>query len=243
MTIHITPGLDMGHMGLPKWPQMVVRGQSVTVDQAKEIIRRTDTAFTRSLSGNDHETVRLIATKLGLPSSMYHLPGNWDRGPVDWEAAEVFRELWGTIQTEYVHNNWVSSAFVFGPHGWCHPNGTICYDDNVGKWPDLDEIVKDWDALATAFPFLELTATLMDGESCEDNTSPVVTLMVKDGTVTVCPPERQPVVVPRDMGAALSALFQNIPGQECGIPMEWIDEWGAQHWTKVQAQTAGKTGE
>lgn len=238
MTVHITPGLDMRYMGLPKWPQMIVRGQPVTVGQAKEIIRRTDYAFTGVLSGNDHATIRIIATKLGLPSAMYHHPSNRD-DKFDWEAAADFRELWGTIPTDYVTNNWVSSAFVYGPHGWCHPDGTISYDDNVGKWPNLDDIIKDWDTLAAAFPFLDLTVTLMNGESCEDDTRPVVTLKVRNGNVTVCPPE--PAVdttyPARDLADAIQKLATSgVEGRECGIPMAWIDEWGAQHWDKVRAQ-------
>lgn len=245
MSIHITSGLNTSRMGLPKWPQMVVRGTPVTVDQAKEIIRRTDSSFTLHMSGNDHKTVRLIATKLGLPSFMYYDPKASKEAEMDWGAAVEFRKLWGTISTEYVHNNWVSSAFVFGPHGWCHPDGTIRYDDNVGKWPGVDDIINDWDTLATEFPFLDLTATLMSGESCEDDTHAVVTLKVKNGTVTVCPPE--PIVnsdsPPRDLGAAVDAMFVRAPGRECGIPMEWIDEWAAQHWAKVQAlQVSGGAG-
>ncbi len=30
---------------LPKWPQMLVTGDSLTIEQAKEIIRRTDRFF------------------------------------------------------------------------------------------------------------------------------------------------------------------------------------------------------
>jgi hypothetical protein len=36
--------------GLPKWPQMRVEGVPVTLEQAKEIIRRTDTFFTPPLT-------------------------------------------------------------------------------------------------------------------------------------------------------------------------------------------------
>jgi hypothetical protein len=231
----------MRYMGLPKWPQMIVRGNPVTLDQAKEIIRRTDDSLTCHLSGNDHATVRLIAKKLGLPSSMYTARGGDPKGPDDWQAAEEYRTLWGAIPTEYVRNNWVSSSYIYGPHGWCHPDGTISFDHNVGKWPDLDDIIKDWDTLATAFPFLELTVTLMNGEACEDNTSPVVTLKVKGGDVTVCAPEPAPDLMPTPDHIALwrNAMSDEV-GRECGIPMAWIDEWGAQHWDKVRPSRSRK---
>lgn len=40
-----------------KWPQMLTTGEKLTVDQAKEIIRRTDDFFSslsEFSSGNDH---------------------------------------------------------------------------------------------------------------------------------------------------------------------------------------------
>lgn len=242
MSVIITEGLDMRYMGLPKWPQMIVRGHPVTVEQAKEIIRRTDSAFTSHLSGNDHETIREIARRLGLPPAMYSCP---EPGPGNdrdfWQEAAEFREVWGTIPTEYVYNRWVTSAFIFGPAGWCHPDGTISFDHNVGKRPRLDDIIKDWDTLATEFPFLDITVTLMNGESCEEFTSPVVTLKVKDGNVTVCPPEPPSEVVRPNMTVALMrTLGDHPPGYEMGVPWSWIDEWGAQHWDKMRALQASR---
>lgn len=43
---------------LPKWPQMIVTGKPVTIDQAKEIIFRTDSFLTSSdefAGGNNRE--------------------------------------------------------------------------------------------------------------------------------------------------------------------------------------------
>lgn len=243
MTILIPEGLDPRFRALPKWPQMIVRGKPVTVDQAKEIIRRTDRSFTSHLSGNDHKTIRKIALKLGMPpGSFTAFDELYDRAAdskidwgVAWKQARDFRELWGALPTEYVYNNWVSSSFVHGPYGWCHPDGTIEYHYNVGKWPSVESVAKDWDTIATAFPFLDLTVTLLSGENCEDGTEPVVTLKIKDGNVTVCPPEPLSEPVPRrDVAEALLRMGGDIEGRECGIPMEWIDEWGAQHRDKVR---------
>ena len=36
----------MTYPGLPKWPQMYTTGLPVAIEQAKEIIRRTDSYFT-----------------------------------------------------------------------------------------------------------------------------------------------------------------------------------------------------
>lgn len=49
---------ELLNLGLPKWPQMIVTGQSVTVDQAKNIILRTDSFLTdpyKWSGGNNHK--------------------------------------------------------------------------------------------------------------------------------------------------------------------------------------------
>lgn len=146
--------------GLPKWPQMIVRGTAVTVEQAKEIIRRTDRSFTGTLSGNDHATNRVIVKKIGMPAGTFYDPR--DRAPnYDWDAVETFRTAWGAIYTEYVTNDWIACSFIGGPHGWCHPDGTVFFSDNVGKYPGVEDVARDWAAILSEFPFLDLTATLM----------------------------------------------------------------------------------
>ena len=240
MTVITAPNVDTNRMGLPKWPQMIVRGQPVTVDQAKEIIRRTDSAFVHSLSGNDHETIKTIAQKLALPSAMWFDQDNRRDWSVQdfhktWEDAQHYRDVWGVISTEYVRNEWVSSAFIFGPNGWCHPDGTIAFDHNVGKYPSVEAVANDWDLLVTAFPFLDLTATLMSGEGCEDDIRPVATIRVKDGVVTICNPETPPEVIRPDFSKAIQIINSEDLGREMGIPMAWIDEWGAMQWEKIRA--------
>ena len=112
------------------------------------------------------------------------------------------------IETNYVRNTWIGSSFVHGPHGWCHPDGQIDHIDNVGKWPSVEEIRDDWQMLATAFPFLILTATLMSGESCEDDTKPIVTMSVADGRVSLMAPNVGDIVVPRrEFGTAAMTLL------------------------------------
>ena len=39
---------------LPKWPQCIITGERVTLEQADEIIRRTDTFLTFGFGGNDN---------------------------------------------------------------------------------------------------------------------------------------------------------------------------------------------
>lgn len=169
--------------GLPKWPQMLVTGAPIAQTQALEIIRRTDNFFSFP-HGNDHAFVEEAIRLIGFPKEPVD-PRRKGSDPKAeekffdalnkfWENQAQWKEDWGHLGTQYVRNDWVSSCFISGPHGWCHPDGTISFADNVGKWPSVEEIKNDWEILAKAFPFLEVEITLMNKESCEEDSQPVV---------------------------------------------------------------------
>jgi len=241
---------DLINRYLPKWPQMIVSGVSVTPEQAKEIIRRTDNFFTSGYGGNDHEYDFGVKILLGMP--VYQRNDGYCRNretarkygidlPVQPEKymevieAEIkWREEWGCLHTNYVRNAWVSSSFIFGPHGWCHPDGQIGYIDNVGKWPSVEEILEDWKLLAAAFPFLDIAVTLMDGEESENGKNPVVGIRVENGEAVLVEPEvtteyhlRGHKDIPHiDRGEhRFGEIFGNPRHREHGLPGEWFLEW------------------
>jgi hypothetical protein len=135
--------------------------------------------------------------------------------------------------TEYVQNSWISTSFIGGPHGWCWPDGRIAYVDNVGKWPSVEAVLRDWSTLAEAFPFLDLAATLINGECCED-TVPIVTILVKGGVTSVEDGSLRfhaafPAAVPRfdtdfdrifDLEHSYEHSYEHGP-----IPDAWYMEW------------------
>lgn len=218
--------------GLPKWPQMIVTGKPVTVEQAKEIIFRTDRFMTDASEysgGNARDFNAAYRTKAGLDLLMEErtYPEGHKYMSTDWEKQERLYEKAGFISTGYVHNDWASCAFIFGPHGWCHPNGTIAFADNVGKWPSIEEVYQDWAAIAHAFPFLDINVTLMSGESCEDDTEPVINFRVLDGEVTVREPDLsvheggRPAE--RDIEEAIKWI--GMSGGELGLPRQWYDDY------------------
>jgi hypothetical protein len=216
--------------GLPKWPQMYTTGKPVTVEQAKEIIRRTDSFFYHGMGGNDRAFNERLAKRVGMPMYNYEMKepeGGWR---AFWQSCDEWRKRWGVIATEYVRNSWVSCAYIFGPHGWCHPDGTISFVDNVGKWPDVADIIDEWMTLAQAFPFIELAATLMDGEHCEDHIEPVVTILVKDGTVRAVKGDlKHHVPYPNPPRRKIDDVSAMLPllglANEHGVPTSWHDEW------------------
>lgn len=213
---------------LPKWPQMYTTGKPVTVDQAKEIIRRTDTFFT-GYGGNDHEFV-------SRAKAMFKFVEYVDLERYSYEEYRAYIDTWLAkwqyVETGYVHNSWISCAFVGGPHGWMSPTGEIGFTDNVGKWPSADTILSDWSLLAAAWPFLDVGVTLMSGEDCEADKKPVISFQVKDGAVTVFLPgetnvhEGHPVPHHRDDSAAMLSVILLSPAQrEHGISPAWLADW------------------
>lgn len=216
---------------------MRVSGSPVTPEQAKEIIRRTDRFFTHASGGNDHAWDERMASSFGMRHFYTYAKA---QKKMTWEETHALRNVWdakwGVIPTQYVHNNWLSSNFVGGPHGWCHPSGAISFSDNVGKWPSAEELQEDWQLLATAFPFLYLAVTFMSGESCEEDTTPVVTFLVRGGTVMVVPgdlanhSEFAPITPRTDADYLFGFYDKNLGEWSCAhehgpIPEEWYQEW------------------
>jgi len=215
---------DLLNRGLPKWPQMIVTGPRLREDLALEVVRRTDSWFVSGHGCNDRDGDRRLAQRFRMP----HFRDYSVREPegfdwrAHWDRGERWKKAWGVVETQYVHNTWVGSSFIFGPYGWCRPDGQIYYSDNVGKYPSVQEIRADWQTLATAFPFLVLTVTLMSGEGCDDDTHPVVAMEVADGQVKLKEPNVGDHGAPRrDFGVATiaaialpSALRERYPFRE-----------------------------
>jgi hypothetical protein len=214
--------VDYMQLPLPKWPQMVVSGVSVTVEQAKEIILRTDDFLTSisKYAGGNHDTFNnSYREAAGLIGE-------------DWELEHYVRDEIGYIETSFVFNNWASSSYIAGPHGWCNPTGRIHFNHNVGKWPEVSDIYADWVMIARAFPFLELSATLTNGEWSEENTSAVCTIYVKNGTVEVKEPSDVSLSIGCDENVSFEKLVEILGSRnifddrtEIGLPLDWYDDY------------------
>lgn len=208
---------------LPKWPQMIVTGRPVKEVQARGIIRRTDTFFTHGYTGNDHEWDDEVKKAVGLPIG---------RPSLDvYDQEDAWKRKWECVSTQYVHNSWISCPFIFGPHGWCHPDGQIGFEDNVGKWPSVIDILEDWSELAREFPFLDLGVTLMNLESGENDKRPVVDMRVRDGRVSLLEigsdvhGSRVPAPTERkSLGLMLHGRHRQ---RESAIPEAWLPVWAA----------------
>jgi hypothetical protein len=225
--------LDLLSVGLPKWPQMVATGSPVTVEQAKEIIRRTDRFFESPeyAGNNEHHRARLMKL-FGIPTAARD--ADTDTRIKVYDRQRRWRDRWDYVGTAYVHNDWIACSYIGGPYGWCHLDGTIGFAENVGKWPSVDSIQHDWQVLLDAFPFLNIGVTLMDREQCEEGGRPLVSMAVGNGQVLLLDPaeanvhEGHQLSKPIDSMSFMTrrfAVFGGV-GLECAVPDDWFQEWG-----------------
>jgi hypothetical protein len=189
---------DFFQKPLPKWPALLVQGEKVTIEQAKEIIIRTDSFY---FSSNDGAfTAELNNVVYGVRSASVKLIEDlqktfgldWNQA---WDYTEEKQSVVGSLELIYLRNNRIVSSWIGGPHGWCDWEGNIQTSNyNIGKWPSIEEIYEEWKIIAHAFPFLKLRSQLMNCETCETDKvdiAPVVEFIVEKGTVIMIEPESQ----------------------------------------------------
>jgi hypothetical protein len=203
--------IDILKRSLPKWSALIVTGEPVTKKQAQEIIIRTSNL---SLSTNDRDFEREAYQEFGVPMTYdgYSHP--------DYDAvSRVAKEL-HLLNLEYLDNNQICSNWISGPHGWISWAGNIgCNSYNIGKWPSIDEVMKDWKEIAKAFPYLSLKCQLFNKEIGEDEASPIVEFHVKNGEVAVLEPQ-SPINNPEELNMKHTAfrLFSSGGERGCTIP-------------------------
>lgn len=174
-----------------KWPCCIITGEPITHEQAMQIIWRTDStmdAWSMNWKGNDQDWSNWFCNIMKAPKRPNYngLEGDAFREAINkhGELCDQFNSLLGHIDLEYLSNDQINSCYIGGPHGWCHPDGYIGYSDNIGKWPSVEEIYQELQAIAEAFPFLTMSVTIMDGEDgyYEDS---VISYEVSNGEVKI----------------------------------------------------------
>lgn len=190
---------EIRNVGLPKWPAFVVLGKPVSKNRAKEIIMRT-TELVWFVS-NDEEFENQIYEYLGFEGEKAKfLPSifsNYETvaARIEKEIKPVFYKdpFYGDADLEYCANHRVISAWIGGAHGWIDWDGNVgCNNYNIGKWPKTEEIFKEWQAIATAFPDIELRCQLfnheVNEEPSEGNSLPLIEFNVKNSKVQAIKP-------------------------------------------------------
>lgn len=184
----------LSSIGLPKWPQLVVTGETVTREQTYEILIRTSGLY---FGCNDQEWEQFCREACGYPNderdAWYKLTGKPFHDAMDafFEKEQTVREQLGILSLNYLGNHQIASAFVHGPYGWLGWDGRIgCHAFNIGKWPDTVEVFNEWAMIAKEWPFLTLTSQLFNKEHVEEGGGPVVEYRVREGVVTAHLPDR-----------------------------------------------------
>jgi len=204
--------ININNVHLPKWAPFFITGADVTVEQAKDIIFRTDTSL-RSISeltfgGNDDKFTKQRIDLFGWTPFLAAEDAAWDcygsseeriralneiiAPNVDfinvWELKTALQKELGMVETEYVRNNWCATSHINGPNGWCSPSGKIYSNGhNFGKWPEVSEVITDWKKLVKAFPYIDVVCTMFNDVT--DFEIPLCTIVVKDGVVTAYEPD------------------------------------------------------
>lgn len=152
----------------PKWTGMLVKGRPVTKEQASEILIRTDNWY---LQTNNIEFELALCKRFNLSD--------------DLDKVEAFKTKLRILYLNFLSNQRICSSWIGGPYGWCDWDGNIfCDNYNLGKWPTAYNIFLDWNIIANAFPFLDLSCQIFDGE-VGDNPKPLLQYDIREGRVDI----------------------------------------------------------
>lgn len=221
---------------LTKWPRLLVRGVTVSEEQADEILIRT--CVPAYLNGNDRQWGMAVRRVMGLqddeaPRELYETGRHEERIAwlkEKWAFNDARSQELGLLGLDYLYTSQIASSWIGGPHGWCDWNGRIfCNTYNIGKWPSTEEVTEEWTDIAEAFPFLDLTAQLISNEGgYEDHPGELAgQWRVKDGAVTHEPePVKQIVPLPTEeeyehaLKWAVADIANGRPDRERGVRLE-----------------------
>lgn len=196
---------------LTKWPRLLVKGAAVTEEQANEILVRT--CVPSYLDVNDKVWAAVVRQIMHFrnssPPQELWLKDRYDERVAwckeRWTHNDARTRELGILGLSYLYNSQIASSWIGGAHGWCGWDGRIfCNTYNIGKWPSSKDVTEEWQEVAEAFPYLDLTAQLVTNEGgYEDHPGELAgEWRVKDGTVTYVPdPVEQIVPLPTEAEA------------------------------------------
>lgn len=207
------------NVGLPKWPAILVKGKSVSTKQAAEIIIRTDSNLPDfTYSCNDNNWIEQLNDLFGF----YKIIGK-EGSREHYDRISRLKEIYRMLDINYLTNDRIASSWIGGTNGWINWDGFVGISNkNIGKYPNTEEVCNEWCTIAEAFPFLNLRCQLMNGESCEDHSVPVIEYIVKDGFVTVCKPGKEISVESPDPIKVFAHSLANGTRSERGTDIEHL---------------------
>lgn len=227
MTGETQDDLDLG-----KWPLMIVRGKKVSLEQAAEIIIRTDDWLP---SSNDRGWVRIVEECLGISGILDTDADDikpWGRHLDLWRCK---REEAGCLPVDYLRTTRIASCYIGGPRGWCDWEGNIASRYCIGKWPSVALVANEWSLIAKAFPYLSLRCQLYHADSIYQDTgvdyelmprvgiTPVVEFVLSDGHVHTIPSPTDRIPLPESENI-MTAMAERTYLSEHGCAIETL-QW------------------
>lgn len=208
---------------LTKWPRLLVAGDPVTREQANEILIRTDDWRPAVNDQVWESATKHLAAEYGMP--IEPTGGGIEALRASWAAMRAWRKRMGVLRLQHLGNARIASSWIGGPHGWCDWDGRIgCSTYNVGKWPTVEELTSDWEAIAAAFPYLKLHAQAV---TAEGEGEVAATWAVRDGRAALVEPVDLVTPVQQlDEFDMIGRIFGS--GGERGVTLERLREALAQ---------------
>ena len=167
---------------LPKWPGLLVVGDSITPEQAEEIIIRTSQVGYNFFDENNNLVAEQIKTiyEESLPPE--------ERISFIKLNEEMYYEKINLLHLSYLRNDRIDSSWIGGLKGWCDWDGTIfCNNFNVGKYPYVVDIINDLKKINKNFPYLNFKLQLLSHEASIEEyineVKPLVSLEINNGQI------------------------------------------------------------
>ena len=225
---------DILDRDLPKWPHMILKGNKITSEQAKDIIFKCDNWFTETTlphSNVPRNILKEYRKQSGL-SELDNISEHMSKNQSDdkfrhnirlWELMEKLQTHIKAIDLEYVRCDMADSHYIGGANGTVDSHGNVFFDRNIGKWPSTKEVYNELKVLVDAFPYLEFCAALYDAEKCqrdEISVKQVIGFIAKNQEV---------IITNIDLGLDMYTsnddfeIDQVLSGNgSCGIPDQWF---------------------
>lgn len=144
------------------YPLIYITGESISKEQAFEIIRRTDLFFFQPERSTESMNLKKDLDMPMNSDDLFYIAEHrldkirlfYDRNEYK-KAIDVWADKWGCLNINHFHNDIISSS---APICWCHPNGEIYFNGyfyiNVTNF--IESVYNDWKIIANEFKFLNL---------------------------------------------------------------------------------------
>ena len=170
----------MKDISWPKWPGLLIVGESCSEEQASQILIRTQRWY---LLEYDVPKGSLLHDELHkIYVSLLPIEDRISYIPIDYNIIE---QKIKPLELSYLSNDRICSSWVGGLHGWCNWDGKIfCNNYNIGKWPQIQDVEHDLKLITSEFPFLNFTLQLLSQEiDSEEDSYPIYTCEVNNGSI------------------------------------------------------------